>query len=125
MRIVRYFFVGGAAAAVDFTLFAIFTKAAGFPWFPSAVVSFVAATLFNYVLSIRHVFESGVRFKRNQEIFFVFLVSTIGLCLNQAVLWILIEHWRVEPLVAKACGTAAVFLWNFQARHGFIFRPRP
>ncbi len=124
MKIVRYFFVGGAAATVDFVLFAIFTKVAGFPWFPSAIVSFIAATLFNYVVSIWCVFESGVRFRRHQEVFFVFLVSAIGLCVNQAVLWVLIENWHIEPLIAKVCGSAAVFLWNFQARHRFIFRAR-
>ena len=124
IKLFRYFCVGGAAAVVDFLLFAFMTKLAGIPWFSSALVSFFLATIFNYVLSVRHVFESGVRFSRHQEIFFVFAVSGIGLTVNQLVLWLLIESGNWEPLIAKLFGTGAVFLWNFIARHHFIFRSR-
>jgi putative flippase GtrA len=122
MKIIRYFFVGGAAAAVDFSLFAILTKLTGVPWFLAALISFVAATVLNYVLSVRHVFTSGVRFSRDHEIALVFIVSAIGLSVNQLVLWLLIERGGWEPLIAKVCGTGAVFLWNFGARYRFIFR---
>ena len=62
MKVMRYFFVGGTAAAVDFVLFAIWPSllaCQGFHPLGSAIL----ATLVNYVLSIKHVFESGVRFE--------------------------------------------------------------
>ena len=124
MKIVRYFFVGGAAGVIDFLLFALLVKFFRFYWFPAAMASFVTATAANYWLSIRHVFDSGVRFSRQHEVALVFFVSGIGLAINQFILWILIETLQWDPLLAKVFATSAVFFWNFSARHKFIFKAR-
>lgn len=122
MKVVRYFFVGGCAATVDFVLFALLTRAVGVPWFWAGVVGFTVATLVNYVLSVKHVFTSGVRFSRAGEIALVFAVSAIGLAVNQAVLWVLIEGADWNSLLAKVVATGSVFFWNFGLRHSYIFR---
>lgn len=122
MKIVRYFCVGAAAAAVDLSLFLALTMLGGLRWFLSALISFVIATLFNYFLSVRHVFVSGIRFRRRHEILLVFAVSSIGLVVNQGVLWMLIDVLNVGLTASKVCATAAVFFWNFGTRHRFIFR---
>lgn len=123
MRIVRYFFVGAAAAAVDIGVFGVGTKLLGFPWFPVGCLSFVLATAVNYMLSVRHVFDSGVRFHRHHELLLVFAVSGIGLAINQAVLWLLIEKWGWELILAKVGATGTVYFWNYGVRRNFIFRP--
>lgn len=124
MKFVRYFFVGGFAAAVDFSIFFLAVKGFGLPWFPVAVFSFVVATLANYVFSIRFVFESRVRFRRRHEVMLVFLVSSLALLVNQSLLWVAIEVFKVNLLPSKIFATGAVFLFNFGCRHYFIFRPR-
>jgi putative flippase GtrA len=124
MKLVRYFFVGGAAALVDFGLFALLARVAGLPWFPVALFSFTLATLLNYLLSVRHVFESGIRFTRRHELMLVYLVSAVGLAINQVVLWFGIESARVDMLVAKLIATGTVFFWNYGARRYFIFNER-
>lgn len=124
MKLVRYFFVGGTAAVVDFVIFAALIKLAGAPWFWSAVSSFTVATLVNYGLSIRFVFRRGARFaSMHHEIGMVFLVSLIGLAINQTVLWACIIGGSIEPLVAKIAGTGVVFFWNYAARRYFVFNP--
>ncbi|WP_295384887.1 GtrA family protein [uncultured Thiodictyon sp.] len=122
MRVFRYFFVGGAAAAVDIGLFGLLVKGVGLPWFPVAVVSFGLATAVNYFLSIRYVFDSGVRFASHHEVLLVFVVSAVGLAINQAVLWVLIQYTPVDVLLAKMAATGGVFFWNYGARSRFIFR---
>ena len=122
MKIVRYFLVGGVAAAVDIGVFGILTKGFGLPWFPVAFSSFTLATAINYWLSIRHVFISGVRFRRRREMTLVFFVSGIGLVLNQGILWLLIDRWSWDVIVAKIVATGCVFFWNYGARIRFIFR---
>lgn len=121
--IIRYFFVGAAAALVDWILFGIFAQLLGLPWFPVALTSFVCATLVNYVLSVRHVFRSGARFSPRHEVTMVFAVSAAGLVINQAILWLLIEraHWYLMP--AKVQATGVVFIWNYAIRRFYIFRP--
>lgn len=123
MKFIRYFFVGGAAAALDFLVFALLTKVAHVPWFWSAIISFTAATLLNYVLSIRFVFQSGIRFsQKHHEVLLVFLVSLVGLGINQLVLWFCIEKLSIDVLVAKVVGTGVVFFWNYAARRHFVFK---
>lgn len=119
---VRYFFVGGAAAFVDFSVFSLLLYGLSVNWFWAALVGFLMATAVNYVLSVRHVFESGVRFRKSHEISLVFLVSGIGLVLNQLALYVGIALMGFYPLVAKIGATSVVFLWNFFARSRFIFK---
>ena len=124
MKFIRYFFVSGAAAALDFAVFALLTKDVHLAWFWSAVASFVLATLLNYPLSIRFVFQSGVRFSRkHHEVTLVFLVSLVGLAINQAVLWICIDRAHIDSLLAKVVGTGVFFFWSCFARRHFVFKP--
>ena len=124
MKFLRYFIVGGAAAIVDCLLFAVFTRYFHVPWFLSSLLSFTAATLVNYALSVRFVFNSGVRFKRrHHEVSAVFFVSFVGLLINQMSLWYFIELVGVDPLVSKIIGTGIVFFWNYGSRRYFVFKP--
>jgi putative flippase GtrA len=125
MKIVRYFFVGGTAALVDLALFAIGAKLMSLPYLPVAAGSFLVATLVNYFLSVRHVFESGVRFGKRGEIGLVFVVSAFGLAVNQIILWIAVAKFGVELIAAKLGATTVVFLWNYAIRRYYIFgRPK-
>jgi len=125
MKVARYFLVGGAAAGVDFALFAIMVKGLAIGWMPAGVVSFCFATLVNYGLCVRYVFISGVRFRRRQEMLLVFLVSGVGLVVNQAALAALIQVAGCDPLLAKIGATSSVFFWNYGVRRYLIFKPLP
>lgn len=122
MKLVRYFLVGGVAAAVDIGVFGLLAKVLALPWFPVAVFSFLLATAVNYWLSVRHVFQSGVRFAKLHEAILVYFVSGVGLVLNQTILWLLIEIWSWDILLAKIAATGGVFFWNYLSRSRFIFK---
>ena len=122
MKIVRYFFVGFMAAAVDIGIFTVAVQGFGFDWFFVALFSFALATLANYLLSVRYVFESGVRFKKRAEMSLVFLVSGIALTINQSFLWLLIETADINEVLSKLIASVSVFLWNYAARSRFIFK---
>jgi putative flippase GtrA len=121
MRILRYFLVGGTAAAVDIGLFALFANYLGFAWLPVSICTFILATLVNYALSIRFVFESGVRHQKHVEIMGVFAISTLALLVNQIVLYIAIEQFGWHLIFAKVVATGAVFFWNYFGRSKLIF----
>ncbi len=124
LKLARYFFAGGAAAAIDFAIFFFAVKGLGYPWFSVAIFSFVVATVVNYLLSIRFVFESRVRFRRREEVALVFLVSAVAMALNQAILWLAIDLLTLNLLLSKVAATGTVFLFNFGCRHYFIFSRR-
>lgn len=123
MKILKYGAVGGTAAAVDFTIFAVFAKYLGYDYLLIGAIGFIVATTLNYFLSIRFVFKSGVRFSFRKEIALVFLISLVGLLINQMVLLAGIGWLGWEMLFVKVCATGLVFFWNFGARSEFIFKP--
>lgn len=124
MKVVRYFFVGGIAALVDFGSFVFLIEVFGLGWFWAALIGFVLATAVNYLLSVRHVFESGIRFSRRHEVALVFLVSALGLLLNQTMLYLLIDQQGLNVFLAKVLAMGVVFVWNFTARSRFVFSDR-
>ena len=124
MKIVKYFAVGGMAAIVDIGCFFLFTSILNFGWFQSALGSFILATAVNYFLSIKYVFQSGVRFQKYHEVILIFLVSGTGLIINQLILWLLIENMSVNMLVSKITATTLLFFWNYGLRKTLVFPER-
>ena len=122
MRIVRYFFVGAVAAAVDIGLFTVFARLLGYDYLAVAGCTFVVATAVNYSLSVRHVFASGTRFGRSLEVALVFAVSAIGLAINQGVLFVAVDRLGLDLVLSKILATGIVFLWNYQVRANFVFK---
>ena len=120
-RIARYFGVGACAAAVDISLFAIFARYLGYNYLAVGAVTFILATAVNYLLSVRFVFKSGVRFRRHHEVMLVFAVSAVGLLLNQLMLYVGISMLRMDMLLSKIAATGVVFGWNYAARSRFVF----
>ncbi|MBU3545491.1 GtrA family protein [Polynucleobacter sp. MWH-Mekk-B1] len=121
MRLLKYFFVGGTAAAVDIGLFSLCAGYLGWPWIPVSICTFILATLVNYFLSIQFVFESGSRHKKHVEVIGVFLVSGLALLVNQLVLFMAIEVLGWHLIVSKIIATGAVFFWNYFGRAKFVF----
>jgi len=123
-RVLRYAAVGGVAAIVDIGLFMLFAQYFGLPYLRVAAATFVIATLVNYLLSVRFVFVSGRRHARRWEIFLVYLVSIIGLGLNQLILAFGVELAHLALFHAKLLATGLVFFWNYFSRRLFIFEVR-
>jgi len=121
MRLFKYFFVGGFAAIIDIGLFSLFASYLGLPWIPVSIFTFILATLVNYFLSIQIVFKSGVRHQKHVELIGVFIVSTLALLVNQAVLYVGIEILGLQLIISKIIATGTVFFWNYFGRSKFIF----
>ena len=117
----KYFLVGGISAILEWGLFAIFLYGLDKHYLVSGTFSFLFATAANYFLSIRFVFGTGRR-ARNQRIFFLYLVSAIGIVFNLGVLTIGIGLLGMHEMVSKFIATGATFGWNFAARYYFVFR---
>ena len=121
MKIIKYAFVGGVAAVVDISLFVIFAKILEFNYLFVGFVTFLLATLVNYVLSIRFVFQSGSKHSKRKEVLLVYTVSAVGLGLNLLVLFVSHEIFLIELTVSKLISTGIVFFWNYLGRKHFIF----
>jgi putative flippase GtrA len=123
MRLARYFCVGGIAAVVDIGLFFLFASVWGFNYLLVGAGSFTVAAVVNYQLTIRHVFASGTRFTRRKEFVCVYLVSFMGLLLNQGILYLAVDIFSLDMMLSKCMAIGLVFFWNYLARKHFVFRP--
>ena len=119
----RYGMVGASVALVDIVLFYFFTEILEFNYLWVNGIGFVAGTLINYYLSIILVFTRGVRFSRPGEISVIFVVSIIGLFLNQLIIFLLLEQMGLSLMLAKLLTVFSVFFWNYLARKHFVFAP--
>lgn len=123
-NIVKYFFVGGFAAFINIVIFFLFAKLLGFNYIAVGALAFLVATFANYVLSVKHVFESGARFGKKQELFWVYFVSLIGLGIDTGVLVACVDGFSIELIASKIIAIGVVFFWNYFARKHFIFKTK-
>lgn len=121
MKIIKYFFVGGAAAIVDVGLFFIFAKFLSYNYLFVGFFTFIIATFVNYYLSIKYVFQSGKKYKKQKEIFLVYLLSASSLCLNLYFLYVFHELIFIDVGISKILVTGLLFFYNYLMRKFFIF----
>ena len=119
----RYLIAATVGAVVDFSIFAflIYRLDVGYLW--AGVVGFACATLANYLVSVRLVFSSGVRFSRVHELALVYAVSATGLVWHQLILYGAVELHGLHVMLSKVIAVASVFSWNYVLRRHFVFAP--
>lgn len=118
-QIIKFGIVGGIAFLIDYSLLYILTEFLEIYYLYSSVVSFIVSLVFNYILSIKWVFD--VSRKQNSKDFILFVVlSIIGLEINQLVMYIMVEKVNIWYMLSKIVATAIVMIWNFITRKIFI-----
>ena len=120
-QLMKFGVVGIVATVIDFVVLTILTETFGVYYLTSAAIGFIIATLFNYVASMRYVFNSrfGPHEKRKELIIFI-LLSVVGLGLNQFFMWLFVEFFSIFYIFSKVLATVLVMTWNFVSRKIFI-----
>lgn len=116
IQIIKFGIVGGIAFLIDYLVLWLLTDICGVWYLASAMISFTVSVIFNYIASMRFVFEArdGMS-KRKQFILFVFL-SLIGLGINELGMWLLVEFADMHYMWAKIVTTVIVMVYNFITR---------
>jgi putative flippase GtrA len=118
-----YLVVGGICFSIDITGFVILC-AFKLPILTASAISFVTATIVNYLLCCAFVFRRG-QFSRRQELLRLFAIATVGLGLNSAVVWLLTEILFWDPTLAKVLAVLPVLAWNYLGRRAIVFESTP
>lgn len=117
-KLVRYFFTAGTAAVVDVGGFAVLCRI-GVHIAVAAVASFCVATVVNYLLTSRCVFQQSASL-RGFGVFFVAAVG--GLMVNVSVTLLGSLYLGIAPVLAKVVGVGTAFLVNFWLNLRIVFR---
>ncbi len=120
MQLVRYIFVAGAGLVIDFGGLVFLTESLHIYYVLSATISFVAALIVNYALSVLWVFPAS-KYRRLHEFLFFGLIGLVGLGINDLLIWVLSSGFGVYYVWSKVISTSVVFAWNFLARKFLLF----
>jgi putative flippase GtrA len=119
MQFFLYLIVGGLSFVVEIVTF-IALRRASMPVIPASVMSFIVATVANYLLSIVLAFQRG-RFRRHVEMLRFLTVVLVGLALNTAFVWLFVYPFSMQPVVAKIAAVPIVLIWNYLGRRMLVF----
>ena len=115
VQLVKFGIVGVIATVIDFGVLVFCKEVLGWAVLLSSAISFSVSVIFNYLLSMLFVFQSGEKNKGKEFILFV-LLSLGGLGLNQAIMWLGTKVFAIYYLLVKLCAEVCVPIYNFVTR---------
>ena len=116
----KFGIVGVIAFLIDYGLMVALTEFFGVPCLISNTISFTVSVVFNYVASMRYVFERRDDMSRHREFIIFVVLSIIGLILNDLFMWLFVSVWFIDYRIAKIIVTVLVAIWNFVTRKIFL-----
>lgn len=117
-QILKFGVVGGGAFLIDYSLLFILTDIFHIYYLTSSVISFIVSFIFNYILSITWVFEAKKQDVKQVVIFLI--LSLIGLGLNQIIMYLSVDIFKIYYMVSKLFATVIVMVYNFITRKIFV-----
>lgn len=118
-QILKFGLVGGTAFVIDYVLLYFCTEFLHIHYLISSIISFTVSVIFNYILSIKWVFD--VKKKQDVKDFVIFIIlSVIGLGINSLIMYVMVEKFGIYYMLSKIVSTAVVMVYNFITRKIFV-----
>ena len=120
IQILKFIVVGGIATIIDFAVLYLLKEFIGLNEILANTISFTVSVIYNYIASIKWVFDVD-KDKNEKQQFIIFIVfSIIGLLINNLILWICIDKFNIHYLIGKVFATGIVMIFNFITRKKFL-----
>lgn len=116
IQIAKFGIVGVIAFVIDYGLFLLFTYVLSINYLVASGLSFTIATFFNFAASMRFVFAGKEGQTRTQQFVIFFVLSLLGLGLNQLILWMCVDLLSWFAWLGKLIATVIVMVFNFVTR---------
>lgn len=120
VQFAKFGIVGFIAFCIDYGLFLLMTYVFGINYLIASAISFVISTIFNFAASMRYVFAGKRGQTRSQQFVIFFVLSVVGLGVNQLVLWMCVDLLAWLAWVGKLAATFIVMIFNFVTRKVFL-----
>lgn len=115
-QLVKFGIVGVIAFLIDYGILWCLTEYIGLWYLLSAFISFIVSLTFNYFASMKYVFVPREDMSVRKQFFLFVGMSVIGLCINEAGMWLLVELVGLHYMISKIGVTAVVMVYNFISR---------
>ena len=135
-QFIRYVFVGGGAAFVQWGLLVLLKEVVGLDANIANAVGFIGGLVFNYIISTLWVFDNSSVKNKAAEFTAFALIGVVGLGINQVMIWLFDKALSDSKLfgglipadryylVGQVLATGIAFFWNFFARKYLLYNKR-
>ena len=119
-QVMKFVIVGGLSFVRDFIIYYVLTNFFSVYYLVAGFFSFTLSLIFNYLMSMKFVFKSKDDLKKSHEFVIFATLSVMGLGLNLLSLYILVDLFKMNDLIAKVFVAGIVMVFNFVTRKIFL-----
>ena len=119
IQFIRYFFVGATAAVVDLVVFTVCVRLFDIGYIISAFIGYMLGLAVNHTLCLLWVFSR--KHGSAREISMVVGIALGGLLWTWILLFVFIDLFAIDSVVAKVISQIIVLAWNFGMRKWLVF----
>jgi len=119
-QLMKFVVVGGLSFVLDFIIYYVLTNFFSVYYLVAGFFSFSLSLIFNYLMSMKFVFKSKDDLKKTHEFAIFVTLSVMGLGLNLLSLYILVDLFKMNDLIAKVFVAGIVMIFNFVTRKIFL-----
>ena len=105
--------VGITSLMIDYGTLVFLTETTALGYFKASAFSYTLSVFVNYFLSMRYVFEGKEEMSKMKEASIFFVLSLVGLFLNQIAMWVAVDVFGIYYAAAKLLSTLLVTNYNF------------
>lgn len=119
-QIFKFGIVGGIAFIIDYSIMVICKELLHFSVLLSAFFGFTISVIFNYIASIKWVFDVNEEKSKTKNFIIFIIFSVIGLILTELIMWFGTDIIKISYLIVKIFATIIVMIFNFVTRKLFL-----
>lgn len=119
-QVMKFVVVGGLSFVLDFIVYFVLTNFLSVYYLIAGFFSFTLSLIFNYLMSMKFVFKSKDDLKKSHEFVIFATLSVMGLGLNLLSLYVLVDLFKMNDLIAKVFVAGIVMVFNFVTRKIFL-----
>lgn len=109
---IRFSITGGVSFILDYSILVLLTDGLKIFYLTSSCISFSVSVIINYIICVKWVFKESKE-KSIKSVFSFFIISLIGLSLNQFLMWFSVEILLISYKIAKVIATVLSMVWNY------------
>lgn len=120
IQIFKFGFVGGLAFIIDYAVLIFCKEVLKLDVLISAGIAFSVSVIFNYILSVKWVFDVDKEKSKSKNFILFIIFSIIGLILTEIIMHVGVKVLDFNYLIVKIFATAIVMVFNFITRKIFL-----
>lgn len=122
VQIFKFAIVGGIATIIDWAVYYVLFNFLNINPLIANVGAFTISVIYNYIASIKWVFEVDENISKKKMFTEFIILSIIGLILTEIIIYVGNVKLKIDPMIIKIIATAITMIFNFVTRKIFLER---